>query len=60
MMTDFKGAQVKDTRFGGAYLHGADLSQAVDLTPAQVDDIYADENTRFPGHFPPPPRADNA
>jgi hypothetical protein len=48
------GAILLEARLSEAFLDGAILSNIPELTQAQLEEAYGDENTRLPSHLKPP------
>ena len=46
-----KQANFEDAELDEAYLHGADLSGALNLTPDQVESAYIDRDTKVPEYI---------
>ena len=52
--SDFKGSDMEDAKFDNADIRGVDLSEARNLTQAQVDSADDDRGTQFPKGITPP------
>ena len=46
-----KKANLEDAELEDAFLHGADLSEALNLTPDQIESAYIDKDTKMPKYI---------
>ena len=53
MWANLKGANLENTRFDGAYLHGANL-QDTGIRQAQIELAFIDEDTQLPDDIQKP------